>query len=45
MKKLLTPNKTNRYLTVHLKKDKKSYTEKIHRLVAMTYLPNKDNKK
>jgi hypothetical protein len=33
------------YLLVELCKDSKSYTHKVHRLVAIAYLPNPENKR
>lgn len=44
VKKLKQYLRSNGYFQVTLVKDKKFYYKSIHRLVAMTYLDNKENK-
>ena len=41
--KFLKEGNTRNYAVVVLRKDNKSYTFRVHRLVAMTYIPNPDN--
>ena len=44
-KKMLKPSKTNDgYLRVNIYIDKKLHHMKVHRLVALCYIPNPDNK-
>jgi len=43
---IMKPLKTDKYghLHIHLNKDGITYTESIHRLVAVTFIPNPENK-
>ncbi len=42
--KLLSPSKKSLYITITLHKNKKSYTELVHRLILMTFNPCKNMK-
>lgn len=45
VKKLNPPSKTGWYLQVRLCKDGKQTPIRVHRLIAMTFIPNPDNKR
>jgi len=43
IKEIKSSSAGNGYLKIGLRKDKKTYTKSIHRLVAETYIPNPNN--